>query len=884
MATLTADEGRIRGLVAANPPDERRRILAVRAEPVWAGPEVLQVGSLTVRVLTARSPLAVREVLLGQGERPEEVAVVLTTCAGVDLGLDVRTRLVKGDVLTLDPFAALLAVFSAQVLDPQLVEQRWLVDDLVNLSPAEGWSERRPVGGVLDSELAWRTWEQARLGIDRTPGDLDLLLEAAGRPDLGRALGDLGDTARQAVAAHWGGPSVEPAALIVDLVAAGQGPDVGPLGLVAGVLWGTTDDAALAGKQAVARARLEGVVGRDRLDHHAAMAWSAAAVRALEPTDSYGIDVAERYLHDADADDLAVLSDVLPRGFTGRLARLGAALAADDLPAAEHRLTEIAAHRQAGRRGHQVAAARAAVRLLRRGQPASRPATSFTAAVTDYLHDGSWVEAARRVLDEGDQVPELANAYAAISVGIAAEAGGRVRHFAHLLAEWSRAENPPDPRLVPVEDLLDTVAVPAAGAAPLLVVVCDGMGPAVAHDLLDDLRADGWAQVVAEAVGTWPAGIATLPTVTEASRTSLLCGHLVTGGQAQEREGFRSHPGLRSVSAAGRPPVLFHKAGLVGSAGMALSPEVQAAISDPTQRVVGVVVNAIDDHLNRGDQVRVEWAAATLRPLRWLLEAAADAQRLVLVTADHGHVLDRGRSRYRPLVGDGGERWRVGPPPAGEDEVEVAGPRVLLGDGPVILPADDRLRYGGSKHGYHGGATPEEVIVPVTVLGRFVPDLWTYQPPDTPSWWTTAGPTSPPLPPARVVPRPAPAPSAGQDQLFNPATLAPPSVPVAAATWVDALLASPAFVAQRARVRLPRPIADERLRLYLTPLGGPGSGATIDVLSVATGEPLDSVRLALSALQRLLNADGTEVLAVRADGSVTLNRELLAVQFEVTAP
>ena len=55
------------------------------------------------------------------------------------------------------------------------------------------------------------------------------------------------------------------------------------------------------------------------------------------------------------------------------------------------------------------------------------------------------------------------------------------------------------------------------------------------------------------------------------------------------------------------------------------------------------------------------------------------------------------------------------------------------------------------------------------------------------------------------------------------------------------------------------------------------------MLSAATGEPLDSVRLALSALQRLLNADGTEVLVVGADGSVTLNRELLAVQFDVAA-
>jgi hypothetical protein len=885
MATLTADQGRVRGLVAANPPDDRHRVLAVRAEPVWTGPAVLQVGPHTVRVLTARSPLAVRDVLLDQEHRPGEVTVVLTPCTGSELGLDVRLRLVKSDVLTLDPFAALLAVFSARVLDPQLVKHRWLVDDLVGLAPANGWVGPAPVGGVLDAELAWRTWEQARLGVNETPDDLDLLLRAAGQPTLGRALGDLGDVARQAVAARWGGSASEPAGLIVDLVAAGRGPDVGALGLVAGVLWAVTDNAALAGKQAVARARLEAVIGRDRLDHRSALAWSAAAGRALGGADAPRLDVAERYLHDADADDLAVLSDVLPRGFTGRLSRLGAALTADDVDGAEHRLAEVAAHHQATRRGHQVTAARAAVRLLRRGRVVATPPPTFAAAVRDYVEDGSWVETACRVLDEGDQVPELAQAYAAITASVGPEAGGRDRRFAHLLAAWSSAENPPDPHLAPVEDLLDLIAVPAGTAAPLLVVVCDGMGLAVAHELLDDLRADGWAQVVPETVGTWPAGIATLPTVTEASRTSLLCGRLIPGGQGEEREGFGSHAGLRSVSAPGRPPVLFHKGDLVGSGGMALPPKVVAAIADPDQRVVGAVVNAVDDHLNRGDQVRVEWSAATLRPLRWLLEAAADAQRLVLLTADHGHILHRKESRVGSPIRDGvgGERWRVGPPPAGDDEIEVSGPRVLLGGGSVILPADDRLRYAGSKHGYHGGATPEEVIVPATVLGRYVPERWTYQPPDTPRWWTTAGPLSPPSAPARPVPRPVPTRRDGQDQLFNPAVLASPPGPATTATWVDVLLDSPAFVAHRARVRLPRPIADERLRRYLTPLGAPGGGATIDLLSTATGEPADSVRLALSALQRLLNADGTEVLAVRADGAVTLNRELLSVQFEVPA-
>jgi len=732
----TADLARLRGLVAANPPDERRRVLAVRAEPVWAGPESFGAGTATVRVTTSRSPLAVRQAMAASAGRPDEVLVVLTSCSGAELGLDVRYRLVRGDVLSLDPFASLRALFGARVLDPQLVEQRWLVDDLLDLAPEGGWPG--PLGGVLDADHAWRVWEQARLGLEATPEGIAGLLALGDRPALAGTLDRLSAPARAALAARWRAGRPEPAGLMVDLLAAGRGPDLVALGLVAGVLWAATDDPALASAQTVARARLEALLGRHRLDHRAASAWSCAAVeelddRRLSPLDQR--DVAEQLLRDADATELAVLSEVLPGGFAARLARLGRAVPAVDIPAAEAACDALEAHRLAARRSHQVSAARAALRLTRRGHPvvlagpvgSAAPAASLAEAVEEYLADGSWVQTAVRHLDDGSQDPGVAAAYAALDATVAADAAVRQRRFAELLADWSRGDPPPDPRLVPVEALLATVAAPVATAAPLLVMVCDGMGLAVAHDLLDDLSHEGWAQIAPEGAPGWPAGIATLPTVTEASRTSLLRGRLVVGGQAQERDGFASHPELRAVSSPDRPPVLFHKAGLVGSAGTALAAEAQAAIAEPTQRVVGVVVNSVDDHLARGDQVRVDWKLAALRPLGWLLDAAADAGRLVLLTADHGHVLDAGRSRYRPPPGDGsnravgGERWRVAPPAAGDDEVELSGPRVLLGGGRVILPTDDRLRYGGTKHGYHGGATPEEVVVPVAVLGRHLP-------------------------------------------------------------------------------------------------------------------------------------------------------------------
>src|SRR5205823_2056455 len=82
-------------------------------------------------------------------------------------------------------------------------------------------------------------------------------------------------------------------------------------------------------------------------------------------------------------------------------------------------------------------------------------------------------------------------------------------------------------------------------------------------------------------------------------------------------------------------------------------------------------------------------------------------------------------------------------------------------------------------------------------------------------------------------------------------------------TWVDALLASPAFTRHRNAVRLPRPVPDERLRRYLDAIASNGDNIGLPRLSVATGEPAGTVRMTLSVVQRLLNLDGADVLGVR---------------------
>ena len=80
----------------------------------------------------------------------------------------------------------------------------------------------------------------------------------------------------------------------------------------------------------------------------------------------------------------------------------------------------------------------------------------------------------------------------------------------------------------------------------------------------------------------------------------------------------------------------------------------------------------------------------------------------------------------------------------------VTGRRVLLHDGTAVLAVDENLRYGPMKAGYHGGASPAEVVVPVTVLvPGAVPEDGGLRlaPPQEPSWWI-----DPVLPASRVKP------------------------------------------------------------------------------------------------------------------------------------
>jgi hypothetical protein len=886
-------ESLLRALVGeARSGAEGNLIIAVEAAPDWPGSEVIESGVGPIRVAPCVSALAVRDVISHWERKDSETLVILTDRDERDLGEEVLARVWRNRLQRPSGWPAIQHLFRVDRLDPALAEHRWLVDLLVGVAPVHGYPP--PPSGFLDIATAWRTLLRHGLRIDvEQPMVVDLL--RWGRTDAARAAlnGALGEHLEQ-ISARLAADVGPAAPHLLRLVAGGRGGDLIPFGLVCDVLWSHGSD---FGPQVVAaRARFETPLGARSLGEPAARSWAEAATEIVREAAEAGetqltstwLTRAEHLLGELDAVNLAVASDVLPVAFTQRLRVAGELLAAllDD-PDAEalSRLSDAFAHvdrhfrASLGEDAERVRRLRMGVRLARRHVSAAErtPPRDLGEAATLFIDDGAWVDAAREAIGDGETVETLAAAYGRLASLVDEERRDRDRAFAAAFAAWNRVLPTTTEALLPIERVLDEIVVPVAKHARVLLLVLDGLSYPEAIRLFGDLASEGWTPNIPGGVRL-PHIVAAVPTVTTVSRTSLLTGRLATGNQETERVGFADHRALRDAS-GGQPPRLFHKRDLGTEFGR-IAPEVRDTILDPEQHVVGVVVNAIDDHLAKGGQLRLAEGLQGVKPLRPLLAAAAEARRAVVLASDHGHVIEYG-SRARPVSG-GGERWRPATSPPGEDEVEISGPRVLLGDGRIIAPVTESIRYmAADKRGYHGGATPQEALCPLVVLTSGAVTLAGWQPAAArrPAWW------DPEVPLLRVPDLPVPAAPEpiidhrGQAAMFAD-DLSVPARAVEVGGWIGVVLSSPVFEQQR-KAAGRTALDEEDVARFLAILEVAGGTAPGPALSEAVGLPPSRLRTKLEALRRMLNVDGYPVLALEPDGTARLNRELLATQFEV---
>jgi hypothetical protein len=866
------------------------RVIGIRADD-WTGPEAIEVDGARFRVAMCRSPLEVREELIELNDGGG--LIVLTPVSEQDLGGDVLARFAKRRLFDIDTWTIALDLFKARSADPRVQKARWLADALVENAPP-GRYDPAPAG-VLDADTVWHVLLRLRLGLPDGRPDALALLRWAATPAAVERYVTLSSEFREGVRHRIHETAGTVGLAMLDALEISPASDLVAMGLACRVLFHPSASSELRD----AAIRFERFHRQHPLSTETGLQWAEAAERVLVERESElgwaaartHADRADRLLVELGAEAFLHVGRWSPGGFEQRLGRLASALEsslrdASGLAAVEQAAGYLLDHRLVRlqeARSRRVEMARRLVRWLHQAR-GPEPA-SLADAINAYCCEGAFVDLARLALLGGDQPPALGRAY----VELLNRARGRREEdnarFGRLLVGAGASPAQGQLATVPVERVLEDVVAPLSRDQPALLLVMDGLSRAVYHDLLDAIADEGWRLWKPdrpELQGTEWAALAAIPTITEISRTSLFCGSLTAGSASDEKRGFSRHPALLHASRSRRPPLLFHKGELFETSGRGLSSDVKTALTTADQKIVGVVLNVVDDLLFKGDQIQPRWTVDSAPLLRELFDAARASGRAIVLTSDHGHLLDDDSAFEGREAGD---RWREDEGEPGDGEVRLQGRRVLgPGRSSVIVPWSERTRYGPRKNGYHGGITPQEAVLPLAVLtwGGSAPAGFVEAPLTHPDWWFEPIGAARPRPPLQPVP-------VSRTRKERPLldALDPGRGAVAASEssariwWIEALLVSERYVEQKELSSGRGLPPDDKVRRLLLALGERGGKLTKAALAQRLGLPPFRLTGLIVATRRLLNVDGLQVLEVDESETVSLSRPLLERQFEL---
>jgi hypothetical protein len=839
-------------------------VVGIQSPAGWSGPSELEVEGEKYAVAEADSPLAIREHLLA-AEAAGQRLVLLTPLETQTLGDDLLGRLCKSKLIPLSARESLKDIFQAQGVHPYILANRWFAETLLECVPSERVSPAP--SGFLDLETAWGLVLCRKLGIAQGhPDTQDLLAWSA--DDAHRLAWQNCRTELKIAAREWINQTAGPSGLsIIDSVEAGHGKEAAALGLAFHVV--TAPEAANIASLRDAAVRLERFTGNRPISQISAEAWKRAATEHFESLGRQGNEAdardilkqSDELLRQVQVEAFAYLSDYSPAGFEQRLQRSGETIM---------EVLESGGAANLQNLTKRVDRLRMALRLSRwlLGRKATGSG-SLAEMAREYADETSFVDWARYALYPGESIAALSQAYARLLETVSARREELNRRFAETLVQWSPS---PGSEIIPIEQVLRDVVAPAAILQPTLLIVLDGMSFAVFRELSVDLAKHGWAMADLEGKPKIRLAAAALPTITEHSRSALLCGRL--DAEVSEAAGFAANVDLAEASSRSHPPRLFLKGDLTDPAEGGLSKEVRDEIGSPRRRIVGAVVNVVDDLLTKGGQISLPWKLDHLHVLHQLLDTAQAAGRLVVLASDHGHVLEyQGELR----AGGGADRYRSSGA-VGLGELEVSGARVgnFVG-GRFIAPWSERIYYTSRKAGYHGGLSPQEVIVPVALLSRQEFNVKGLVPTATaqPYWWTEEG-----IGEVEAVPADAKSKKLERDlPLF---AAAEQRAHAAALDWIEHLLASPVFQRQTAMAGRTALSAD-LLRAILGALHDRGDRILKPALAQRIGQPDFRIPGLIAGLRRVMNVDGYPVITFEeASGTLSLNRQLLKTQFEIS--
>lgn len=858
-------------------------------------PGLVEVEGVQVDVIPVRSELALRAALL---DAAHDTAVAFLVDFDDRLPLDLACRLTGQKVYPVDSRSRLANLFGARKVAPGFTGTALaaiLLEELPDLPPI--------AGTLLQPDDAWRRYLHLRLGLplDAPVSVPALLRVAVERPEdgvrFGRRRDDKGWARLLAEAGDWLERRAGVAARAVwKAWLAGSAADM--------VAWLVHVDAArrAADKHAtlVLRVALRNVRGAEEawLDEALGAPLCAAAEELLSSLPAAELRALLRRAGQIfDEPEFAAArraSRWLPEGFDALQDELARGLvdALRDpaaLPTALSVLQQIEVHHLATSGAHAVRAHRvreAAVRLvtwlawLERKPLSDEPGwTGMAALARWYDEEGGFVDWAR------DELRTQTTGHLALDEALrpVLERVDQVRRdfdrrFAHATLAWYAAGKPATD-VLPIERITRDVVKPFLEAPNrrLLVVLLDGMSVSVATRLLE--AQDGWAPVTwtPGKHGSMPPAIAALPSLTSTSRAAFFAGrHEARFGnesEGQDSNRFAANPWLAGLAGTSAGPRLFLKPHL-GSPNELARPLLEA-LRDEGERVVAVVINAIDDQLKGSDQVSVPYEQPHSIPvLERLLRAAKETERAVLLVSDHGHVPAQVMKGSKPPDGTlkHGHRYRALAAGQVADDGEVTLPEGCWkppGAKGVAVFWDERRAWGTARDGAHGGLTLAEAVIPVRLLA---PE-WLHgvmQPPDdhlrtqdapTPGWWRLR------LPPTAARSRPAPQP-APQPSLFTTApaaTVEPPAPADRLHPLAEALARSDVF-----RAKALEQTDTQRARAI----------GFVNALLMASGHAIsrDAFARAVGIKKRRITGEVAQIGFLNADGYTVIEEDPLADQ------
>ncbi|MFB6440144.1 BREX-2 system phosphatase PglZ [Streptomyces sp. NPDC056411] len=950
-ARLTA--GTVRQYVAARSRlgDGAVRVLLLRAAPAWDGPAVQRTaGGLQVRVAVAPSVLAVHEQILSHLDAatpPDpKVLVVLTDREDTDLDPGLLARVYGGRIRSVDNWEVVQEAFDARGLDGRLRGETWAAEALLDAAATRGWPSLGK--GLLSHDEALTRLARRRLRLGRhdtdalggpaahddgdridpvalfrwtlTPGGPDLLRDLRGPERAGLA--------RFLARPEQGGSTGK---IVTALVEAEHGADAAAYAVVCAALWGHAEaDHDLYR----ARGRAERWLGDqppaqgDDLDRllatfgHSGEAYVRGLVdrsehRLADPVLSRAAQLVAQF----GAQSAAAASPLLAAGLDARFTAAGRALA-DGTETVTAAVTALAEHALAtdGATRARIERVRMAARLGRwlAGQPEADIA-SVADGTARQIRELAWVDRALEFLEAGGDADDvLAGAYSRIGAQVRAKRRELDRAFSDRLAVWTADATTPGVMLT-VESFLERVVAPVVACPDrrVLLLLVDGMSAAIASELGEELHGH-WSEFdpLPDAAGApvRRAMAAALPTLTAVSRTSLFAGTLMKGDQSDEKRLFPQHPCWN-----GAPAAVFHKDDLRGpDTGSPFSTALSEALADERTHVA-VVLNTVDDRLDKEQKLSDgTWQTKEIGGLEPLLRVARANDMTVLLTSDHGHVVERRGNKLDVSGGTvGSSRHRTPGGPVAPAEIELSGPRVVWPEpgSQIVALRDHDTRYTTLRAGYHGGATLAEFTIPLLALlpfGAQPPTGWRELGDPAPSWWAVdaedgagakagadadATPETIPARPGRKQAKKATPPvTEGAISLFGEDEVAPPApqevanpavepgaVPAsgrpeaAATTLVERLMATELYQAQLDLLaRKPQGKAVPKALAALVEAGT----LPMTALAERAGQPATRAPGFAATLAQLLNYDGAQILEILPDNrTLRLHRAQLIEQF-----